>query len=461
MSASRRIEHEALRQDLSYLILGKRGGGKKVRILELLKERPYNINQLAKELDVNYRTAMHHVNVLEEHKLISRSRPPLGKGHVFNLKLRSDDEQEILSEIMSKFKLSEKVLDFSYSPEFFQRVVEQTNDAVVIIDDRKQLFFLNESAERLFGLERKEGIGNPIKMFPEGLDEFLDISKSGGIVRDLETRARHRSGTSVDVTVTMDPIKDNEDKIVGYSMIVRDITERKQLERERVRTERLRMIGKLAGGVGQELHNPLASIKNAIYFLRIALESSDPEVEEVLDILEAETSTSEHIIRELLDLAWPSTRNLMEVDIKETLEKALSESEVPDNIEVRFRPEGGPNVVISHPEKLFIVFFNIISNALEAMPHGGTLTILSRCTDSDSVSIEFKDTGKGIPDEMIGKVFDPLFTTKAKGIGLGLYLSKSIIEGQGGIIKVQNNRKDGCDLTITLPTVFQGVGIDG
>jgi signal transduction histidine kinase len=225
----------------------------------------------------------------------------------------------------------------------------------------------------------------------------------------------------------------------------------REMQDKLARTERLAVLGQLAGGVGHELRNPLGAIKNATYFLNMVLEQPEPEVKETLEILEREVVTSEHIISSLLDFARPRAPVWQEVDINGIVQETLSRNGVPGNVMVIRRLDESLPAILADPDQLVQVFGNIIRNAIQAMPEGGRLTVKSKVSSPGWVSVSISDTGVGIPPKDQQKLFEPLFTTKAKGIGLGLAVSKILVEGHGGTIEVKSKVGEGSTFTVMLP----------
>ncbi len=235
-----------------------------------------------------------------------------------------------------------------------------------------------------------------------------------------------------------------------------DITESKKVEKamreaENARNERLTMLGQLAGGVGHELRNPLGAIKNASYFLNMVLEKPEPEIKETLEILEKEINTSEIIINSLLGFARPKLPLYQKVDINKLIQEVVSGTAVPENIEIINDLNNSLPIVLADPSQLTIVFGNIIRNAIQAITEGGRISIKTSFPNPEVVAIAIQDTGIGISQDNLRKLFEPLFTTKAKGIGLGLAISKLIVESHGGIIKAQSEEGKGSTFTIEIP----------
>jgi signal transduction histidine kinase len=233
---------------------------------------------------------------------------------------------------------------------------------------------------------------------------------------------------------------------------VEDRTRELQAAQEQlVRHEKLAVLGELAGGVGHELRNPLGAISNAVYFLNMALEKPEPDVKEMLEVLKKEVGTAERIINSLLEFARPRTPTRHTVNIDEVLQEALSRSAIPKNVEVVSQPAEALPSILADPDQLGQIFSNLILNAIQAMPEGGRLVIKSEVPSPEWVAISFTDTGVGIPEENLGKLFEPLFTTRARGIGLGMAVVKGLVEAHEGTIEVQSEVGEGTTFTVRLP----------
>ena len=250
--------------------------------------------------------------------------------------------------------------------------------------------------------------------------------------------------------------------IIGTLSSGEDITERKRMEREiqekngqLIRSERLAAIGQLAGGVGHELRNPLSAIKNAVYYIKGKVASSElgqrePRVMEFLDIIDGEINSSSKIITDLLGFSRVGKPSVSPARIEKIIEDALSHAPIPENIELTKKLDAGLPEINVDPDQIKEVVVNIITNAVEAMPEGGRLLIATREKDK-FLEVEVSDTGCGIPQESMDKIFDPLFTTKAKGIGLGLPVCKAIIDRHEGGIAVESKVGEGTTFNIKLP----------
>jgi len=264
---------------------------------------------------------------------------------------------------------------------------------------------------------------------------------------------------------------------------------------ELIRKEKLSVLGQLAGFVGHEIRNPLGVMNNAVYFLKTVMPDADDIVKEYLDIIKHEIDNSQQIITDLLDFARTKKPQASPVAINELIIKVLGKCIIPGNIDVQTDiPDALPEVNID-PFQMGQVLRNLITNAVQAMPKGGVLRISARPVSgskfevssgepeigdhpqrgeriqegavSEPETLNFKlqtgfieisitDTGSGISPENMEKLFQPLFTTKTKGIGLGLTICKNIVEANGGRIEVESRLDSGTTFTITLPCEKRG-----
>lgn len=214
--------------------------------------------------------------------------------------------------------------------------------------------------------------------------------------------------------------------------------------------EDLASIGKLAGKVGHELRNPLGAIKNSIYYLNMTLNKEEQDIKEILEVINQEIGRADKIVGDLLDYSRikpPSFKNVIVADLLKNIVKNLN---ISSNIQVVENHEPGTKTLEADPDQLFSAFSNIISNAVAAMPDGGTLEISSK-THSRGVMISVRDSGSGISDEDKLKIFEPFFTTRQGMLGLGLAMAKKHINAHKGIIEIKSKEGEGSQFDIFLP----------
>jgi signal transduction histidine kinase len=238
-------------------------------------------------------------------------------------------------------------------------------------------------------------------------------------------------------------------------IILRDIRERNRLEEERLRLQKLAAIGELATMVGHDLRNPLQSIENAVYYLKNECAGKPPcpfpqKAKEMLQVIDNSINYADKIIRDLQDFSATKTPRLKKVNINNIVRDALQQSQKPNNVELRTEM-GNLAEIEADEDQMKRVFLNITANGVQAMENGGgTLTVSTKQTDG-FVEITFKDTGTGISKDNLLKLFTPLFTTRAKGMGMGLPICKKFVENHHGTISVGSEVGKGTAVTVRLP----------
>jgi signal transduction histidine kinase len=216
-----------------------------------------------------------------------------------------------------------------------------------------------------------------------------------------------------------------------------------------VRSEKLAVLGQVAGGVGHELRNPLGVISNAVYFLQMVLSDADETTQEYLGIISSEIRNAGKIVSDLLDFSRTRPAEREGVGVSRLVAKVLEKQPPSENMEVTIEITPDLPAVFVDPQQIGQVLANLVTNAFQAMPDGGELTISARA-DEDEVQLSVTDTGCGISQENRKLIFEPLFTTRARGIGLGLAISKNLVEANGGTIKVQSEEGRGSTFTVAL-----------
>jgi signal transduction histidine kinase len=241
-----------------------------------------------------------------------------------------------------------------------------------------------------------------------------------------------------------------------------------EIQEELVRGEKLAILGQLSGSVGHELRNPLGVMSNAVYFLKMVLTDADATVREYLEIIKKEIDTSLQIITDLLDFTRTKPPQRVVISAEEVVRQSLERCTVPENVAVTVAlPDGLPRLKVD-PLQMGQILTNIITNGVQAMPDGGALWVAARfvgappcgCPEAggheepplqDFIAISVTDTGEGIAPENMIKLFQPLFTTKARGIGLGLVVCKNLVTANSGRIEVESEPGKGTTFSVFLP----------
>jgi len=246
-----------------------------------------------------------------------------------------------------------------------------------------------------------------------------------------------------------------EEKLQAYSVRLEEMVEERTRElvdaqEQLVRREKLATLGQLAGGVAHELRNPLGVINSAVYYLNVVLSDADETIIEYLEMISQQVRHATKIVSDLLDFARIRLARREDVSLATLIERTLGKQPPPEGVQVTTEiPPGLPTVFVD-PEQMEQVLVNLVRNAYDAMPDGGRLTIAAKRVTGPSIRIQISDSGCGIAEENMDRLFEPLFTTKVRGIGLGLTVSKSLVEANGGSIEAESDGVPGKGSTFTV-----------
>jgi signal transduction histidine kinase len=279
-----------------------------------------------------------------------------------------------------------------------------------------------------------------------GLDQvYINVALSRlrrGLLRAL---GRYWPGDVRDAAA----IRESLDTLLDLDLaIIEDAYQTEYLER-RQRADRLAAIGQVGGGVAHELRDPLNVIKTSVYYLLNARNSSAEKRAEHLQRIERHVTLADGVITALSNFTRMPVPDLRPVPLRQVAEEAVEQNPPPAEVQVVHDWPADLPHVLADADQLRIVFSNLIRNAREAMPDGGTLTLSGR-TAVGRVEVDVADTGVGIPPEQLGRVMEPLFTTKVRGLGLGLALSRGILEKNRGSLRVTSQVGRGSTFTLLL-----------
>jgi PAS domain S-box-containing protein len=248
-----------------------------------------------------------------------------------------------------------------------------------------------------------------------------------------------------------------EGKIRKVGILFNDISQRKNLERQLQDSERLAAIGATAGMVGHDIRNPLQAITGDLYLVKTELDSipESPEKNNASEsLLEIEKNIDyiNKIVADLQDYARPLKPHVEEADLKQIISGLIAKNGLPENVKVAVKVEADARKVVADPTFINRIMFNLVNNAVQAMPKGGKLTIHAfRDKTTSEAVISVKDTGVGIPEAVKDKLFTPMFTTKSKGQGFGLVVIKRMTEALGGTVAFESLEGKGTTFTVRLP----------
>jgi two-component system NtrC family sensor kinase len=368
---------------------------------------------------------------------------------------------------LTQRKLMEKELREAY--DFMNKIVQSSPNAITATDMKGNIVIWNQGAEETLGYKASDVIGkmNIRKIYPEGVarkvmqmlrsDESGEIGRLNSYPMVYVRRDDQIVEGNLSAAIIYDA-KGNEIASVGSFVDLRD---RLQMERalrdtqeQLLQSEKLAAMGRLTSQIAHELNNPLYGIMNTLELLKTEIPAENKR-RKILDMALSETIRLSDLLRKMLSFSKPDQEERHPVDLNSVLdeilllhEKQLKENDI--NIEVSFVE--GLSLVIASKNQLRQVFLNMVANARDAMPEGGTLSVVTG-SDSDKVFVEISDTGTGIREEHLDKIFDSFFTTKGevKGVGLGLSVCYGFIKDHGGDIEVKSEVAEGTTFTISLP----------
>jgi len=296
-------------------------------------------------------------------------------------------------------------------------------------------------ADDVIGVVCHEHIGEPRHWMPDERDfaaavaHFVDHALEAQRRRDAEASAREAQGRLLD--------QERRETLRVEAELAR-------MRDRLVQQTRLSTIGQVVASIAHELRNPLAVIQNARFYLSRRAPRTEPKWAEYLDIIEQEVNTADCIIVDLLEITRAKEPSKQEVDIVELARTAFDRVKGAEGIRIEVRVPREPFLVLADPDQMRQVLGNLITNSAQAMDGPGRIVIKAQDRADDTLLV-FEDDGPGITPELTGRVFEPLFTTRAKGTGLGLPICRQILERHGGSIEVGESDGSGARFTIRLP----------
>lgn len=357
----------------------------------------------------------------------------------------------------------EKERQLLASEERYRMITEHSLDLITIHTLVEiNILFASPACRTLLGYEPEElvGVSAYNLIHPDDIatiQEYHRQTLEGHYVHTFEYRIRRKTGEYIWFETTGKMIEDGYSSLQQIVCVSRDITARKQLEEDRqnteqllLKSEKLSIAGQLAAGIAHEIRNPLTAIKG---FLQL-MKHDDKSNERYIDIMFAEMDRIEMILGELLVLAKPQVDVHVDQDLQTIVLDVVTliyPQALMHNIEIVTRVTGRALQVACDGNQLKQVFINFLKNAIEAMPQGGVITIELGVHDQDQLRVRFIDEGCGIPEERLARLCEPFYTTKEKGTGLGLMVSKKIIENHRGLMEVSSRVGVGTTVDVYLP----------
>jgi two-component system sensor histidine kinase HydH len=355
--------------------------------------------------------------------------------------------------LIQSYYLVERTLDEMKS--YTENVVENMPNGLISVDREGKIVSINRNVIKLLELKggRIRGVGfdQVIQLNIFDVNETLELGKE---VIEKEVLCRTAGGRAVPVSISATPLTDAEGRNIGAVTILRDLREIRELQEKVRRSERLASLGRLASGIAHEIRNPLSSIKGFAQYFQGKLKPASQD-KSYADIMVREVERLDRVIAGLLDFARPQEPHPEPVSIGDILDHSLKllQSDLQrKGVRVERNYEDGDIKINVDRDQITQAFINVFKNSLESMERGGKLRIfLDQNQDKKMLEIRVSDTGCGISRENLSRIFDPFFSTKKKGVGLGLAITLKIIENHRGEIDVDSTEGKGTTFRVLLP----------
>jgi PAS domain S-box-containing protein len=346
--------------------------------------------------------------------------------------------------------------------QYLEQLIVSAGDAIISVDGDGQISSWNPAADRIFGFTSDQAIGQP---FANLLPQEPYRAARGSLsrenpVRAFDASAKRADGRRLNLAVTLSYLPGRNGGSEGLLAIVRDMTAQREIEAQMHQSERLTALGQMAGGIAHDFNNLLQAILGYAQLMARSPGNTDV-VRRGIDVIEKAANGGAETVRRIQKFArLRPDEPFVSMDLNQVVRDSLAitrprweEKKVKGGVPLQLELELGPvPVVMGRPAELNEVITNLVLNAIDAMPRGGTLRLRTRLGDHRHAVITVADTGMGMTEEVRKRVFDPFFTTKGEeGTGLGLSVSHSIIERHGGDLRVDSRPGEGTTFTITLP----------
>jgi PAS domain S-box-containing protein len=349
-------------------------------------------------------------------------------------------------------ELQHVMLDLLKDKGFLEKVFQALQEGIILLDTEGQVTYVNRAACAFFGLQAEQVIGQKLAAGVRGLD-WAELLQPGAVVsRDLEVVYPENRYLNFTITSIDDEIP------LGFVMLIRDITQTRKLTEEKIESERISALTMLAAGVAHELGNPLNSLTIHLQLLERRLRKMGPagaKLQEHLDVALAEIKRLDFIIGQFLTAIRPTRPQLQPMHLSTLIQESLRflKPELDQHhVKVKTTLRADLPTMPLDGNQIKQAFYNLIRNACQAMPDGGTLTVETTFNDFE-VRISFADSGKGIPAENLNQLFQPFFTTRGMGTGLGLMIVRRIVREHAGEIDIASRVGKGTRITLILPLV--------
>jgi PAS domain S-box-containing protein len=346
---------------------------------------------------------------------------------------------------------------------FMANILQDSADAIITMDPESIVTSWNRGAESIFGYTADEAVGQHIDIIMPAemrstreLDALTEKLRTHGAVRSYQTECVTKDGRRIQAIFTRTAVWDDSGNYTGSSVVLKDVTATRNLERQLADAEHLATLGELSAGLAHEVKNPLAGIKGAIDVIRDTLPVADVHREILGDVLH-EVNRIDQIVRDLLNYAKPRIPSHADINLAEMAQRMVAmarQSAKDDRIAIRLDVQDAIPGFTGDQTQLEQVLLNLLLNARKATRAGGRIDVRLSCDSAEgAVRVEVEDNGAGISEEIRKKIFQPFFTTRTDGTGLGLAICLKNVQYHGGTIDVESEVGKGTRFIVTLPLI--------
>lgn len=394
---------------------------------------------------------------------------------------------ELKKEIVARRKAT---LDLSHKEAQLQAMINSIPDAIVFVNTQREIIAINPAFEALLGYSLSEIVGKTTELIYKNKEDFYGQGKTRYNLKSksnpdaYEVEYLGKDGTEFWGETLGTKVVDDTDNVLGFIGIIRDVTQRKQIEEELdnhrahleelvnertqalkdtrdelVRKERLATLGQLTATVSHELRNPLGAMRPSLYVISKKIDVNDDLLVQSIERVERNIDRCDRIIDELLDFTRIAELELRPVDLDKWLKSVLQEQQLLNNLTVNHDFNLAGLEVLIDKHRLRRAVINVVENACHAMFVQGQINTFQQDArlnvvtkrQNDRINITVEDNGSGISDEVLPKIFEPLYSTKGFGVGIGLPTVKQILEQHQGGVEISTCRRKGTSITLWLP----------
>ncbi|WP_066297160.1 EAL domain-containing protein [Bacillus sp. FJAT-29937] len=368
--------------------------------------------------------------------------------------LRNEQVVDVIGSCVDITEIKQVKEALEQSESNYQLITENMTDLVTVCDSHGRIIYASPSHKKVLGFipEKEEQIQEKSWVHPEDMahieNQYNQIVASKKLGQ-IEFRIRHQDGYWFYVEAQFNPVIGNNGEVESIIVVGRDISERKRVDEFLHKKETLSVIGQLTAGFAHEIRNPLTSVKGFLQMLQQEIDKS-----KYVDIMLSEAHDIESVINEFLSLAKPQAIQMLETDLNDLLQKVItliSTQAILKNINIIQKVDPDLPLIYCDNYQINQVLINILQNSIQAMNNGGDITIQAAWDGSEQINFRVIDQGCGISKDRMKRIFEPFYSTKEKGTGIGLMICHKIIQDHGGTIHIDSELNKGTTIDIVLP----------